>query len=128
MKVALVVLILTAACFAQDDFTVESSGKQKWQRDEVQKIYDSACAVVQREFGGNRTLRPKVKLLLGSDKNALAFDQREIRLVKWDPYLFAQGVVMLAFEDLLPTDQRLAMTKRAVNWADSTIDVKQVAK
>src|SRR5260370_36857326 len=89
--------------------------------------YVSACAGVQREIGGNGTLRPKVKLLLGSDKNALAFDQREIRLVKWDPYLFAQGVVMLAFEDLLPMDQRLAMTKRAVNWADSTIDVKQVA-
>src|SRR5260370_23493619 len=128
MRLAAVVLILATACFAQDDFTVESNGKQKWSSDEVQKVYNSACAVVQREFGGSRTLRPKVKLILGADKNTVSLDQREIKLMKWNPYLFAQGVVMLAFEDLMPLQQRVAMTKRAMIWADSTLDVKQLAK
>src|SRR5262245_14073140 len=91
-------LLFVTTCFAQD-LAVESNGK-KWPADEVQKVYDSGCAVVQREFSGNRILRPRVRLILGADKNSVTFDRREIKLVKWDPYLFAQGVVMLAFEDL----------------------------
>lgn len=128
MRFAAVVLVLATACFAQEPFTVESNGKQRWPSEEVQKVYNSACAVVQREFGGSRPLRPKVKLILGADKNVVSLDQREIKLVRWDPYLFAQGVVMLAFEDLMPVEQRVAMTKRAMIWADSTLDVKQLAK
>src|SRR5215467_553596 len=98
MRLVLVVMVLATACFAQD-FTVESKGRQKWQSEEVQKVYDSACAVVQREFGSNRPLRPKVKLILGADKNTVSTDHLEIRLVKWSPQLFAEGVVMLAFQD-----------------------------
>jgi len=49
-------------------------------------------------------------------------------LTKWDPYLFAQGVVIFAFEDLLPDGERMAVAKRAVTWADSTVDAKSVAK
>jgi hypothetical protein len=45
-------------------------------------------------------------------------------LTRWDRYLFAQGVVMLAFADLLTGDRKIAMTKRAVNWADSTVEIE----
>jgi hypothetical protein len=43
-------------------------------------------------------------------------------------YLFAQGVVMLAFEDLMPLQQGMTMAKRAVTWADATVDVEQFRK
>jgi len=42
--------------------------------------------------------------------------------------LFAQGVVMFAFEELLPAGERMAVAKRAVTWADSTVDAKRFAK
>jgi len=51
-----------------------------------------------------------------------------VRLTKWDRHAFAQGVVLFAFEDLMPVEQRLMLAKRAVIWADSTVDVERLAK
>lgn len=121
------VLSLATACLAQEGLTVQSKGKQKWPAAEAQKIYLSACSVVQREFGSNRSVTPTVTLVLGDDKNVVRFDTREIKLTKWDRYLFAQGVVMLAFEDLM-MDHRTAMAQRAVTWVDATVDVERLTK
>jgi hypothetical protein len=68
-----------------------------------------------------------VTLVIGADENRAYLGTREIRLTKWDPYLFAQGVVIFAFEDLLPDGERMAVAKRAVTWADSTVDAKSPA-
>jgi hypothetical protein len=75
---------------------------------------------VHREFGGNRSVAPTVTLILGTDKNEVCFQDREIRLRKWDRYAFAQGVVWLAFEDLMRSRQRLTIPKRIVSWVDAT--------
>jgi hypothetical protein len=69
-----------------------------------------------------------VALVLRSDKNAVNFKAREVALVKWDRDLFAQGVVLLAFEDLMTVERRLRIAKRAVNWTDATVEVAQIAK
>ena len=69
---------------------------------EVKKIYVSACAVVRQEFHDGTSTDPPVTLVRGSDKDEILFNEREIRLSKENPYLFAQGVVMLAIQDLLP--------------------------
>ena len=47
---------------------------------------------------------------------------------KWNPDLFTQGVVVFAFEDLMPLDERMAVTRRAVNWASSTVEIKEISK
>jgi hypothetical protein len=99
LRFVIVVLILATACLAQEGLTVHRHGKQKWPAAEAQKIYSSACSVVQREFGGNRSVTPRVTLVLGADKNVVWLEEREIRLTKWDRYAFAQGVVMVAFQD-----------------------------
>jgi hypothetical protein len=128
LRFLIVVLILATACLAQDGLIVQSKGKQKWPAAEAQKIYLSACSVVQREFGSNRPVAPRVTLVLGASKNEVWFQGPEIRLTKWDPYAFAQGVVWLAFLDLMPSQQRLAIAKQVVNWADTTVDVEQLRK
>jgi hypothetical protein len=69
LRFLIAVLVLATACFAQEGFTVQRNGKQKWPGAEAQKIYPSACSVVQREFGGNRSVAPQVTLVLGADKN-----------------------------------------------------------
>ncbi len=127
LRFVIVVLILATACLAQEGLTVHGHGKQKWPAAEAQKIYSSACSVVQREFGGNRSVTPRVTLVLGADKNVVWLEEREIRLTKWDRYAFAQGVVMVAFQDLM-LDRSTAMAKRAVTWVDATIDTEQLAK
>jgi hypothetical protein len=116
------------ACSAQEGLTVHSKGKQKWPAAEAEKIYLSACSAVQREFGSNRMVRPQVTVVLGAEKDVVSFDEREIKLTKWDRHAFAQGVVMFAFEDLMPVEQRLMLAKRAVIWAGSTVDIERVSK
>src|SRR6202035_2429952 len=95
---------------------------------EAKHIYFSACSVVQRGLDISRPFHPQVTLVLGAEKNEIWFAGREIRLTKWDRYAFAQGVVWLAFEDLMPSQQRLTIAKRAVTWADSTVKIERLAK
>lgn len=128
VRLTISILILTGVGFAQEAFDVHNTGKHQWPPEEAQKIYNSACAVVEREFGTQHTVRPRFTLVLGADTNGLFVPQREIRLSKWDPFLFAQGVVMLAFEDLMTLDERMSMSKRAMTWADSTVEIKQLDK
>lgn len=123
-------LLLTAVSVAQEGLTIRNETNQKWPSAEAEKVYVSSCAVVQREFGSSRELKPRVTLVLGTNKDneGLFFKSREIRLAKWDRYMFAQGVVWLAFEDLMPQEQLLLVSKRAVAWADATVAVGQIAK
>jgi hypothetical protein len=127
LKFVIVLLSLATMCMAQEGLTVESKGKQKLPVAEAQKIYASACEVVQREFGAIRPVMPRVTLVLGADKNQVGFDDHRIRLTKWDPGAFAQGVVVLASSDVM-LDRRLSLAKRALTWADATVDVKQLGK
>ena len=128
VKFTISVLALAAACLAQDGLTIDNKHKERVSAPEVEKIYSSACSVVQREFEIKHPLHPQVRLVLGADKNEIWFVGREIRLTKWNPYAFAQGVVWLAFEDLMPSQQRLTIAKRAVTWADSTVEIERLAK
>jgi hypothetical protein len=128
MRLGIVILSLATACLAQQGLTVRSDGKQKVSSTEAEKIYLSACSVVQREFGGARSVRPRVTLILGTKRDAVLFDDRKIELTKWEPRLFAQGVVVFAFEDLMPLDQRRVLASRAVNWADATVEINEVEK
>jgi hypothetical protein len=124
----MVFLVLAKVCLAQEGLTVQNKGKQKWATAEAQKIYLSACSVVQRQFGGNGSVAPTVTLVLGADKNEVWFQGREIRLTKWDRQAFAEGVVWLAFEDRTPSWQRLTIAKRIVSRVDATVDIEQLRK
>jgi hypothetical protein len=81
-------------------------------------------------FESTDPLRPQVTLIVGAREDRAYWESREIRLTKWDPYLylFAQGVVIFAFEELLPERGRMAVASRAVTWAGSTVDIKSLAK
>ena len=128
VKVAVVVL-LAASCYSQESFvTVITKGKQKWSAAEVNKVYLSSCAAVQREFGSDTLVRPKITLVLGANTNTLNFDNGTISLAQWDPGLFAQGAVMLAFEGLMPPERRMVIARRAVTWAHATVDLAQLSK
>jgi len=127
-RLTVVVFVLAAGCWSQDLLTVQVKGKQKWPTEEADKLYLSACSAIEREFGGTRPVRPQVPLVLGADKDEALLDRREIRLIKWNPDLFAQGVVVFAFEDLMPMDERIAVARRAVNWAGSTVEIKAISK
>jgi len=83
---------------------------------------------MQKEFRSTRPIRPQITLVLGAESNEARLETREVRLTKWDSYLFTQGVVIFAFEDLMPTKDRMAMIRRAINWADASVDIGVIAK
>ena len=128
VKLTISVLALAGVALAQDGLTIDNKHKERLSTPEAEKIYSSACSVVEREFDVKHPLHPQVRLVLGADKNEIWFVGREIRLTKWSPYAFAQGVVWLAFEDLMPSQQRLTIAKRAVTWADSSVEIERLAK
>jgi hypothetical protein len=88
----------------------------------------SACMAVQREFDNSIVLRPTIALVLGADKNSVNFDKKTILLRRWDRSLFAEGVVILAFEDLLTPQRRMMMTNRAVYLAQATVNAGDITK
>jgi hypothetical protein len=128
LKLVIAGLLVVTSCFAQEGLIIQARNKQTVPAAEAEKIYLSACSVIQREFGANRVPRPHVTLIVGADANNADWDRHEVKLIKWDPYLFAQGVVIFAFEELMPTELRLAVAKRAVTWADSTVEVSNFRK
>ena len=84
VEIAILVLILSTLCAAQEGLTVHAKGKQKCPAAEAQKICRSACSVVQRELGATHSVAPRLTLVLGADTNEVAYGPREIRLTKWD--------------------------------------------
>ena len=128
IRSALGLLILVTSCMAQEGLTIKNRSKEKVQETEVEKVYVAASAVVRQEFHDQHLDNPVVTLVIGAEKDEMLSQEREIRLVRWNPYLFAQGVVMLAFQDLLPVQRKLNMTTRAVSQADATVAVQQLAR
>ncbi len=93
---------------------------------QAETIYLSACRVVEQEFHRAEPLRPRLTLVLGANRDALYNPNRAIQLRKWDGYRFAQGVVLLAVDDMLPKDKQILLTKLAVLEAESTVDVREL--
>ena len=69
-----------------------------------------------------------IALVLGAEKNAVNFDKKTILLKRWDRSLFAEGVVILAFEDFLTPPRRMMMTNRAMNLAQATVKIGEIGK
>jgi hypothetical protein len=68
VKFVISVLVLAAECLAQDGLTIDNKHKARVSTPEVEKIYSSACSVVQREFEFKHPLHPQVRLVLGAQK------------------------------------------------------------
>jgi hypothetical protein len=109
-------------------FTIHSARNQTAPYGEAQTIYLSACRVVEQEFNRTEPIRPRLTLLLGSDGDRVYYPKREIRLKKWDKYKFAEGVVILAVEGLLPQEKKSSLSNLAVLTADSTVDVSELKR
>ena len=64
----------------------------------------------------------------GADQNAVDFDKEKVLLKRWDQGLFAEGVVILAFEGILTPERRMIITNRAVNLAQAAVNARELAK
>lgn len=88
------------------------------QMHEAERLYKSACMVVQREFQ-TAELRPHFRVIIGAGRNEV-HTENEVWMKKWNPVVFARGVVMIA---LLKTKAIDRLTDRAVHYSNATVDV-----
>jgi hypothetical protein len=109
LNIALFLFFATAG-LAKDGLVV-SPEVDPQVRDQAQRIYASACTTVEREFGAARPLRPRIFLFLGSDQDSVDWGRSEIRLRDWDPNLFAQSVIILAYRQVMPLHVGLTATE-----------------
>ena len=93
---------------------------------QAEAIYRSACKVIEQEFSRTEPVRPRLTLILGASTNNVNYVKHEVQLTKWNKYEFAQGVVLLAADELLPLEKRLLLTKLAVLQSESTVDISEL--
>jgi hypothetical protein len=139
LKVVFTLLVLAAAGLAQSSsdgsFSVRHSKKanfslSKAQMREAERLYRSACAVVEHDFGrGADQLHPHLTVVVGKNRNEVHAEYTEIRvgdeiwMKKWDPSVFVQGVVVLAFSQMLTIDVIRQLGMRAVRHSNVTEDI-----
>jgi hypothetical protein len=89
---------------------------------QAEKLYQSACTVVKRDLHATMDLRPRFTVIIGTDHNEV-HGRSEIWLKKWDPAVFTEGVLVLAFDQVLTRGAIKEMGERAVRYSEATIDV-----
>jgi hypothetical protein len=136
LKVAFALLFLSSAVLAQSSsdgsFTVRHFKDANFslkpsQMREAQSIYHSVCEVVQREFHTGRTdVHPHFTVVIGTKLDEVHFNRPqlgEIWMMKWDPIVFTQGAVILAFDQMLTRDMIGQLGKRALRKSNAVVNV-----
>jgi hypothetical protein len=141
LKLLLLILILASVGLAQTSsdgsFSVRNSSHpdsflSESQMHEAESLYQGSCAVVQEEFHSTAGLHPHFTVVIGAQRNEVhsggiqANDGLEIWMKKWNPAMFAQGVVVLAFQQLLTRDAITQLSNRAVRYSNATVDVARL--
>ena len=136
-KTLLILFVLSSHGLAQTSsdgsFSVRHLKKpnfslNKEQMRDAETIYRNACAVVQRDFlSAAGELHLHFTVVIGADQNQVLSrrltQDDEIWMKRWDPNVFAQGVVLLAVDQSLTPDVVKRLGKRAVRHSNATVDV-----
>jgi hypothetical protein len=142
LRVMCSILLFASVGLAQSSsdgsFSVHHSKQPKFsltpsQMREAESICQSVWTVVQREFrDSSGAVRPQFTVVIGADRNEVTGNTvhsdavpkiYELQMKKWDPVIFAQGVVILSFDQMLTDDTIRQLTTRAFRYRDSTVDV-----
>jgi hypothetical protein len=112
--------------FLVQDFKNAGDSLRPAQMREAESIYHSACAVVQHDFHSGSELHPHFTVVIGAERNEVhsrRIPVGEIWMRKWDPIVFAQGVVVLAFDQMLTRDVMMQLANRAFRQSNAAVDV-----
>jgi hypothetical protein len=97
------------------------------QMSEAESIYRNVCTLVQREFRrGAVELHPHFTVVIGTDRNEVhsrRMQGEEIWMKKWDPITFAEGVVVLSFDEMLTHDVIAQLSNKGLRLSSAAVDV-----
>jgi len=118
---AVMLLMLAHLAEAQTSFEVSNPKQQKWPQAETERIYWSTARDLAAEFKLAQIPRARFTLALGADENSVDMNTRELRLKKWDRYLYAEGVLRLSFDQMLSAEAKMRLAWRAIAESDATV-------
>jgi hypothetical protein len=132
LKLMVILLIAVSAAIAQSSsdgsFSVHHSKHANFslsreQMREAESLYHSACVVVHQDFHSSPGIvHPHFTVVIGAETNEV-HNMEEIRMKKWNPTMFAEGVVILAYQQELTADKVKQLSNRAVRYSNATVDV-----
>src|SRR5579863_36982 len=132
LKLMVTFLIVLSTAMAQSSsdrsFSVHHSKHANFslsraQMREAESLYKSACVVVQQDFRlSTNVVRPHFTVVIGAETNEV-HNMEEIRMRKWNPTIFAEGVVILAYQQELTADKVKQLGNRAVRYSNAIVDV-----
>src|SRR5579872_5900237 len=131
-KPMVTLLIVVSAAIAQSSsdrsFSVHHSKHANFslsraQMREAESLYHSACVVVDQDFHSSPgPVHPHFTVVIGAETNEV-HNMEEIRMRKWNPTIFAEGVVILAYQQELTADKVKQLGNRAVRYSNAIVDV-----
>jgi hypothetical protein len=119
---AVMVLMLAHFAEAQKSFDVSNPKQQKWPEAEAERIYLSTARDLAAEFKLAQIPRARFTLVLGADENSVDMNASELRLKRWDRYLYAEGVLRLSFDQMLSWEAKMRLARRAVAESVATVN------
>ena len=132
LKLMVTLLIAVSAAMAQSSsdgsFSVHHSKHANFslsrvQMREAESLYQNACVVVQQDVRvSTEIVHPHFTVVVGAETNEV-HNMEEIRMKKWNPTMFAEGVVILAYQQELTADKIKQLGNRAVRYSNATVDV-----
>ena len=94
---------------------------------EEENIYRNVCATVELDSHRARSeLHPRFTFVIGAEANEVHSRRTqadEIWMKKWHPIMFAQGVVVLAFDQMLTRDVIVQLANRAIRQNNAKVNV-----
>lgn len=138
LKIFVTLIVLASAGLAQSSsdgsFSVRHSKNANVslspaEMRQAENLYSMACAVVKHDFhSGAGELHPRFTVVIGAENNEVHSarmkhdSDAELWMKKWNPMVFAQGVVVLAFDEMLTRDVITQLGNRAVRYSNATVD------
>jgi len=119
---------------APELFEVSNPKHLQFNSQEAVKSYLQSVSEVETEYHLLQHVTPKFALVLGVDKNCIVWPNGktsqggEIRLSRWDPRIFRQGVIALSINELLRPENVARLELRIERIEEAMVDVRDLKK
>ena len=134
ISILLFAISIPALAQSPELFEVSNPKHVHFDAPEAVKLYLQAVAEVETEYHVLQHLTPKFALVLGVDKNSLVWPNyktsqgAEIRLTRWEPRIFRQGVIALSINELLRPENVTRLELHIEHIEEAVVDVHDLRR
>lgn len=136
LPIGILLLAISVPALAQagELFEVSNPKHLQFNSEEAVRSYLQSVSEVETEYHLLHHLTPKFALVLGVESNCIVWPNGktsqggEIRLSRWDPRIFRQGVIALSINELLRPDNVARLELRIERIEEAVVDARDLRK